>query len=354
MNDLSQALQQRIADALERQQALTIVGGNSKAFYGLPSEGERLDIARHQGIISYEPSELVVTARAGTPLQALQEQLRQQRQMLPFEPPHFGPDATIGGTIACNFSGPRRPYAGAARDYLLGCKIINGKAEVINFGGEVMKNVAGYDVSRLMAGAMGTLGVLLEVSLKVLPMPAEEITLVQALPLAEAIEKMNQWAARPLPLSASAYHDGQLYVRLSGAHAAVTAAQQQLGGEPLDDGDTFWQALREQQLDFFKADSHLWRLSLPPTSPPLDLDGATLLEWGGGLRWLQSELPAQQIFQAARQCGGHATLFRPAAAASDPPAFQQLDPHLLALHRRLKHAFDPASILNPGRLIQGV
>ncbi|MDH5258770.1 MAG: glycolate oxidase subunit GlcE, partial [Gammaproteobacteria bacterium] len=208
MSDQTQKLQAQVASAVSEKRSLNIIGGNSKAFYGRTSKCESLHLQAHSGIVSYEPTELVMTVRAGTPLEEIEDALSKNNQMLPFEPPHYGSGATIGGTIACNLSGPRRAYSGAARDYVLGTKIINGKAEVLRFGGEVMKNVAGYDASRLMTGAMGTLGVLLEVSFKVLPRFASEITLVQEINADDAISKMNQWAGMPNPISATAYLNG--------------------------------------------------------------------------------------------------------------------------------------------------
>ncbi|MGD8811699.1 MAG: glycolate oxidase subunit GlcE, partial [Thioalkalispiraceae bacterium] len=224
MTDLTETIQAQVAEAVNNHQPLRIEGGNSKAFYGRELTGETLSLAEHSGIIDYEPAELVITARGGTPLAEIEAALAAQNQMLAFEPPAFGKRATLGGTIACGFSGNRRPYAGAARDYVLGCKLINGHAETLSFGGQVMKNVAGYDVSRLMTGAMGTLGVLLEVSLKVLPSPAREVTLVQQLSVEQALLKMNQLAGQSIPLSAGVYYDGHLYLRLSGAEQAVSQA----------------------------------------------------------------------------------------------------------------------------------
>lgn len=350
MSNIENQLQQQIEAAIANEAALNIIGGNSKALYGRLPQGEALNVAGHQGITSYEPTELVISARAGTSLEEIEYTLNKNNQMLAFEPPHFGPGATIGGTVACNFSGPRRPYNGAARDFLLGTKIINGKAEVLRFGGEVMKNVAGYDVSRLMCGSMGTLGVLLEVSLKVLPKPTTEITLVQDADATQAIRLMNQWAGRPLPISATAWVDGQLYVRLSGTSNGIKAASQSIGADVLENADEFWRQLREQQLPFFNTDKPLWRLSVPPTSDLLPLNDPCLIEWGGGLRWLLSDTPADEIFNAAASAGGHAALF--AGGDRSQQVFQPLDAGLQLMHNNLKHSFDPHGILNPGRMYQ--
>ncbi|MDH5692736.1 MAG: glycolate oxidase subunit GlcE [Gammaproteobacteria bacterium] len=339
---------QRIEAAVADKTPLNIVAGNSKAFYGRAPVGEPLHVASYHGITSYEPTELVITARAGTTLEEIEHALGQNNQMLPFEPPHYGPGATIGGTVACNFSGPLRAYQGAARDFVLGTKIINGRGEVLRFGGEVMKNVAGYDVSRLMCGAMGTLGLMLEISLKVLPKPASELTLVFEADAGKAIEMMNQWAGRPLPVSATAWVDDQLYLRMSGTQNGVKAASKSLGGQLLEGADAFWRQVREQQHSFFNTEKPLWRLSLPSTTSPLFADTPCLMEWGGGLRWLISESPAEEIFSLAKAKGGHATLF--SGGNRQGTIFQPLDPGLLALHRNLKQSFDPYGIFNPGRM----
>ena len=346
--DCTQVYSTTIQAAAADHTALNIVGGNTKEFLGRTPQGTRLSVASHRGILHYEPSELVITARAGTPLRELEQTLAEQGQALAFEPPHFGEAATLGGAVASGLSGPRRPYAGSLRDFVLGCRIINGRGEVLRFGGEVMKNVAGYDVSRLMCGAMGTLGLLLDISLKVLPRPATEITLAQDCTVATAIARMNAWAGRPLPLSAAAHDGRQLHFRLSGAVSAVNTARQSLGGEPVPDAEGFWYALREQRHTFFTGDKSLWRLSLPPASAPLDLPGECLVDWGGAQRWLISDAEETLVRAAIQKTGGHATLFR--GGARDTERFHPLPDRLLALHRALKQTFDPAGIFNPGRL----
>lgn len=346
--DISAQLQEAVAEALRELMPVRIVGGGSKDFYGRSGTGIALNIAGHRGIVHYEPTELVVTARAGTPLAELETALAEQGQMLGFEPPHFGAAATLGGTIACGFSGPRRPFSGAARDFVLGCRMLNGKAEVLRFGGEALKNVAGFDVSRLMAGALGTLGVLLEVSLKVLPQPACERTRVFELDFAAAQQAMLDWQRQCLPLSALCYMQGCLYMRLSGGERSVAAAGKQLGGELLADGMAFWHALREQELDFFQGDGDLWRIAVPPATPALALNGTWLYDWGGALRWLKSAELATAVFAAARQYGGHALLFRGRDHRGE--VFQPLPEGLRQLNRRVKQAFDPHGIFNPGRM----
>ncbi len=349
---MTEQFRERVLAAAAEGKPLRIRGGGSKDFYGGPLVGEVLDTRGHAGIVAYEPTELVVTARAGTPLAELEATLAEQGQMLAFEAPHFGDSATLGGCVAAGLSGPRRATAGSVRDFLLGAKLLDGKGEVLNFGGQVMKNVAGYDVSRLMAGAMGTLGLLLEVSLKVLPRPAAELTLRLELPEAKALETMNRWAGQPLPVSATCWEGtpdgGELTVRLSGARAAVRAARERLGGEELAQADGFWRDVREQQLAFFVGKEALWRLSVPSASSPLALAGTQLFEWGGALRWLKSNAEPQQVREVAAAAGGHATLFRGGERSGG--VFAPLPDTLMKLHRNLKRAFDPQGIFNPGRL----
>ncbi len=341
---------ERILEAAGRGTALRIRGGGTKDFYGNAPQGEILDTRAHAGVVAYEPTELVITARSGTLLSELHEVLFRQGQILPFEPPGFGPGATLGGCVAAGLSGPRRASAGAVRDFMLGAKIVDGRGQLLAFGGQVMKNVAGYDVSRLLAGSLGTLGLILEVSLKVLPRPPAELTLKFELPQAKALENLNRWAGRPLPVSASAWRDGELRLRLSGAGSAIRAAAEKLGGERLAAAEAaqYWTGVREQTDAFFAGEAPLWRLSLPSQAAPLELPGEQLLEWGGALRWLRSGADAATVRAAAARTGGHATLFR--AAHKPQGAFAPLTPVLARLHRGLKQVFDPAGILNPGRL----
>jgi glycolate oxidase FAD binding subunit len=348
LNDISTQLQDRVRAAAASATPLCIAGGDSKAFYGRAPVGERLEVREYQGIVNYEPTELVISARAGTPLRLIEDTLAGEQQMLAFEPPHFGEAATLGGTIACNLSGPRRAYAGAARDFVLGTRVINGKAEVLAFGGEVMKNVAGYDVSRLMTGAMGTLGILLEVSLKTLPRPEVELILAQSLPVQDALQRMHAWGRLPLPVSGTCYDGGQLLVRLSGTAGAVSAARARIGGDEIDAGNRLWESLREHRHPFFASERPLWRMSLASSTPPLELQGDWLYEWGGAQRWLVSEESAATVRAAAQQLGGHATLYR--NMATREAVFQPLPAGLMTLHQRLKQAFDPAGIFNPGRM----
>ncbi len=339
-------LQQRVRDAAAARTPLLIRAGGSKDFYGNACQGERLDPRGYAGVVAYEPTELVITARCGTPLAELEATLDAQGQMLPFEPPHFGNEATVGGCVAAGLSGPRRANAGALRDYVLGVKLLNGRADLLSFGGTVMKNVAGYDVARLLAGSLGTLGVITEASLKVLSKPVAETTLQLDLDEPNALARMNDWAGQPLPISATAWQDGVLQVRLSGARAAVDSAMARLGGEAVD-GAAFWRALREHSAPFFTASGPLWRLGLPSTAAPIALPGAQLIEWGGAQRWLVTDAPAAEIRSRAAALGGHATLFR---GGERRDIFAPLAAPIAAIHKRLKAEFDPAGIFNRGRM----
>ena len=360
-----QALVERVLAARETGLPLQIRGGGSKGFYGNAPSGELLDTRGLAGVSSYEPTELVVSARAGTPLAELEALLATRGQCLAFEPPHFGAPgvpmrergATVGGMVAAGLSGPSRAAVGAVRDHLLGATLLSGRGEVLSFGGQVMKNVAGYDVSRLLAGSLGVLGLILEVSLKVLPVAPASVTLRFEMDQASALARLNDWAGQPLPLNASAWWDGFLIVRLRGARAAVQAARVRLGGELVEAAfaEPFWDGLRHQDDEFFanaqaavETGASLWRLSLPPTAPASVLAGELMLEWGGAQRWLCSELPAAQVREHAAGVGGHATLFR----ANDKSAgvFAPLAPPLARIHRELKKAFDPQGVFNPGRL----
>lgn len=350
MQNLIEQFGQTIRAAAQQKRPLRICGSGSKAFYGRPVSGDSLDITPYRGIVSYEPTELVLTARAGTPLEELESELAANRQMLAFEPPHFASGATLGGCVASGLSGPRRASAGALRDYVLGVRMLDGKGVDLRFGGQVMKNVAGYDVSRLMAGSLGTLGVLLEVSVKVLPLPAEELTLRFNMTERKALDAVHRWAARPMSLSATCYHEGTLTVRLSGASAAVQSVSKKLGGEHVANAAFFWKSVREQSHPFFENADKVWRLSLPATAPELAFQGRQLIEWGGALRWLISDAPAENIRQTVIEVGGQATLFRSAAVSELP--FHPLTASQMQLHRRLKQTFDPHHVLNIGRMYQ--
>lgn len=346
--DCGEALREAVRQACDRRTPLCIRGGGSKSFYGRIAHGEILDTSTHRGIVNYAPAELVLTVRAGTPLAAVEETLAGSGQMLPFEPPRFSPAATIGGAVACAIAGPRRPYAGAVRDFLLGVRCISGEGRPLRFGGEVVKNVAGFDAFRLMAGAMGTLGVLLEASFRVLPRPRRELTLAFEHDARGALAEMSGWATRPLPLGATAFDGQRLYLRLEGGDDAVAAARDALGGEIVREGTRFWESVREHTHRFFREDGSLWRISVPPATPPLPIVGEWFIEWGGAQRWLRTALAPKFVREMSARAGGHASLFR--GGDREGNVFHPMPPALMDIHRKLKLAFDPHGILNPQRM----
>ena len=352
-----QAVIDQVDHARAHGTALQIRGGVTKGFYGGPLRGEPLDVTGLAGISSYEPSELVVTARAGTPLAELEAALEERGQCLPFEPPRFSGGGTVGGMVAAGLSGPSRANAGSVRDHVLGATLLNGRSEVLTFGGQVAKNVAGYDVSRLLVGSLGILGVICEASLKVLPVVRSSATLCFDWDERRALEQLNQWLSQPLSMNASAWHDGRLRVRLAGAAAAVDAACRKLGGtlSPADEAAAWWSSVRDQTQEFFaftEADlaggECLWRLSVPGVAPPLQLPGRQFIEWHGAERWWRSSADAKDMRAAAALAGGHATLIR--GADKSAGVFAPLSGALLRIHQGLKQAFDPAGVFNPGRL----
>ena len=358
MDAALQGLVDRVRDAQARRAPLCIQGGGTKAFYGGLPQGELLDITPLTGISAYEPSELVVTVRAGTPLAELEATLAAQGQCLPFEPPRFGAACTVGGMVAAGLAGPPRAAVGGVRDYVLGATLLNGRAELLNFGGTVMKNVAGYDVSRLLAGSMGVLGVICAVSLKVLPRPAATLTLRMESDAAQALRRLAEWRGQPLPLNATAWWDGALVLRLSGAEAAVRAARLKIGGDVVEPvlAAAFWTGLRDHADEFFisaaravERGATLWRLSVPATAAPLRLSGEQLIEWSGAQRWICTSAPAATLRETAAGVGGHAVMFRGGDRAAG--SFAPLKPPLDRIHRDLKAAFDPVGLFNPGRLM---
>lgn len=346
--DKSKELALQVLDAIENKHKLNIIGGNSKLFYGNNARGIAVHVGEHYGIENYQPSELVITARSGTSLSEIESVLAEKNQSLIFEPPHFSKRATLGGAIAAGIEGPSRPWTGAVKDAVLGVKIINGRGEILRFGGEVMKNVAGYDVSRLMVGSMGTLGILLEVSLKVLPISKKTITLMFETTEADAIQECSRLNNRCLPISAMVYHDEKFYVRLSGNAASVDSARDSLNGENHSDNE-FWSSIREHTHPFFKQKGNLWRISVPPATLPInELSGQWLIDWGGAQRWLISDMDANIIREKTEAVNGHATLFR--NDISDIEVFHPLTPVQKRLHEVVKNAFDPHGLFNPGRL----
>lgn len=344
--DQSDEIVQSVAQAVAAGQKLRIIGGGTKEFYGRQMEGQPLEVAGHSGIVHYEPTELVVTVRSGTPVLALEKILAEQGQMLSFEPLLFAAQSTVGGMIACGLSGARRPWFGAMRDTVLGLRCINGRGELLKFGGEVLKNVAGFDASRLMVGALGTLGVLLEVSLKLIPRPETEQTQVLSCSAEQAQEWVTTWSGENLPLSGAVFDGKQLWLRLSGVDVAVNAAARRIGGQPLADAEAWWHRLREQQLPFFHDPRPLWRLSLPVNAAPVNIIGDWLYDWGGAQRWLKTALQSNIVREMAARVDGYATLYR--GGDRQGMVFHPLSPALHTVHKELKKAFDPKGLLNRG------
>lgn len=343
--DLSEHLLDQVQSALDGGRSLQIAGGRSKHFLGRPGSGIPLDTRGHRGIVSYDPAELVVTARAGTPLAELEAVLDGAGQMLPCEAPDFSGTATVGGMVAAGLSGPRRPWAGAVRDFVLGCRIISGHGNHLRFGGQVIKNVAGYDVSRVMAGSFGCLGLLTEVSLKVLPQPRSRITLRLEHDRATALRRFAEWGRQSLPISGACHAGRQTLIRLEGGEGSVRAACLQLGGERV--ADDFWRELRDQRLPFFDDPRPLWRLAVAGHRTPHELPGEALIDWGGAQVWLKTAAAAAEIRQLAAAAGGHASCFTPGV---DESPLMPLAPPLLRYHRQLKTQLDPQGIFNVGRM----
>ncbi len=398
MDHVIAQLREQVLDAARQKRTILIEGGGTKKFYGnhalnaldktalnsidkvarnstdqaalntidsgvphMTSNSVALKLNSLRGIINYQPTELVVTAWAGTPLQEVVDTLAASAQMLAFDPPAFGAQATLGGCVAAGLAGPGRYSGGPVKDYVLGTHLLTASGNILKFGGEVMKNVAGYDVSRLLVGSLGMFGPLTQVSVKVAPMPQEVCTLEFALDEASALAICHSWRAQPLPISATAWQategtSGCLRVRLAGAGAALKTARLRMGGQVLPEAQAleFWAALREQKLSFF-ATPTLWRLAVAPGTPVLNL-GPTFIEWGGGQRWVASALDATTVRRVAEQAGGHATLFRSPGDQTMPDqgVFHPLAGGVLAVVQRLKQEFDPLGLFNPGRLVHGL
>ncbi|MGI9275574.1 MAG: glycolate oxidase subunit GlcE [Endozoicomonas sp.] len=348
MPDISHKIIDQVLTIRQDQSALNIIGGDSKSFLGRTPAGSPLHLREHTGIVDYQPEELVITARAGTTLQEVEQTLSVQGQILACEPPLFDGKATIGGTLACNLSGPARPWAGSIRDHVLGLRLINGKGEHLRFGGQVMKNVAGYDVSRLQAGAMGTLGVIAEVSLKVMPGPAATLTLAKQADAEEAIHAMNKHSAEAAPLAGACWSEGIMYLRLAGAQSAVEKTAEQWSGDVLDNNASIWRDLREQQLSFFLDDKPLWRFSIRSSAAHFLTDGDWLIDWAGSQRWLRGHYSRMELDKLAEDAGGTVSIFHGGDRQGE--VFHQPAPGLIALQKRIKASFDPDGLFNPGRL----
>jgi len=347
--EITDALAEQVRAASAEHRGLRIVGGDTKGWYGRGTDGERLEVSAHRGVIDYDPCELVVTARAGTPLAQIEALLAANSQTLAFEPPSFGPASTIGGVVAAGLTGPARPFAGAARDHLLGVRVLDGRGRALRFGGTVFKNVAGFDAFRLMCGAMGTLGVILDVSIRVTPAPAESRTLTFDLDWPASQTMLTRILRKPYPVD-GAFHDGaQLHLRLSGPADGVRAAEREFGG--LAGDPRAWRAVRDMNLPLFGA-PRIWRLSVPQTARLGDLTGPAVFDWAGSQCWVATDAPAETMRRLATTAGGHATLFR--GAGPDEEVFAPLPIQLLDLHKRLKAVFDPAGVFNPGRLYEGL
>lgn len=346
--DHTEQLVDQVKQAISSKTPVNIVGGNSKSFLGRTQELNSLYTSDHTGVVNYEPTELVVTVRTGTPMQELNDLLAENGQMLPFEPPVFK-SGTIGGVLACGLSGPARPFAGSARDYVLGMRVINGQGEALRFGGEVMKNVAGYDAARLHVGAYGTLGLLLETSMKVLPVPEAELTLQRELGGANVTDDIVALMRQPLPISAAAILESTQYIRLSGSASAVEAAAKTCGGERVNNAHEFWDSLRELDHAFFNDDRPLWRISVPEFTAPMALSGDWLLDWAGAQRFLKTDLDGKEIYAAAAAVKGHATCYTSTKMSASEPLFQPLEGAMLSLQKRVRDSFDAGRIFNPGR-----
>jgi len=352
MPDLSSEIVSQVQVAYEAKTALNISGAGSKSFLGQQKEDSQpLRVTGHHGIIEYDPAELVLVARAGTPLREIESTLSDHNQILGFEPPFAESGATLGGAVASGLAGPRRAYSGAVRDFILGAGFINGKGELITTGGKVMKNVAGFDLFRPMAGAMGTLGVLLKVALRVIPKPDIEQTLIlEESDELSALKKMNLWAGKTQAISATAWDGRNIRIRLSGSSASITHGLALIGGEHLTD-EVYWQDLNNFKLDFFQQEGRLWRISVAPMSESIGRDLNQLVDWGGAQRWLKSDEPPEAIRAWATRLGGHAECYSQDQSIS---TYHPLEENSLALHQRFKAALDPAGILNPGRMYPGL
>src|SRR3569833_834404 len=342
-------LREQVLVAGKDKTPLQLHGAHTKDFYGESISGQPLWTGGYRGIVDYEPTELVIVARCGTPLSEIEAALAERGQFLGFEPPHPGADPTIGGVIATGLSGPRRMQAGAARDFVLGAHLMSADGEVLLFGGQVMKNVAGFDVSRLLCGSMGIFGILTELSIKVLPKPRAGGTLRLEMPAREAVETFNRWGGQPLPISGASWHEGAAWVRLSGAEPAVRAAQAVIGGDRVcgNLARKWWEALRNYTHPVFSNET-VWRVSVPATAAPLQLPFEPLIDWGGALRWYSGDTSDFDVRGLVLVVGGSAMRWSGPGAESK---FHPLPRAILAIHRRLKRSFDPDGIFNPGRLV---
>lgn len=357
-NDISSELQHSVKDAIANKTPIYIHGGNSKLFFGNPVDAKPLDVSKHTGVISYDPTELCITVRAGTLLSDIEKILNAENQILPFEPPQYSPNATIGGALAAGISGPRRAYTGSARDAILGVKIINGEGEIVSFGGQVMKNVAGYDLSRMMVRSHGTLGLILEVSIRLLPKPKNEVTISLVAPQDYALNYFQSLRTQQLPVTATAWFDDQVFMRLSGSYKSIESQLEKLNEKmtlnTVENSTQFWSDIRDHKHDFFaRTNRPLWRLSLPPVSTEIvQINDNQLIEWGGAQRWVNTNTPANIVHNSANSRNGFATLFQ--GDLPEKSSFPKLEENLMKLHKQLKNNMDPHRVFNPGRMYSGL
>lgn len=357
-NDISLELQNAVKDAISNRSPIYIHGGNSKLFYGNAVEATRLDVSQHTGIINYDPTELCITVRAGTLLSDIEKVLDAENQILPFEPPQYTPNTTIGGAFAAGISGPRRAYTGSARDSILGVKIINGEGEIVTFGGQVMKNVAGYDLSRMMVRSQGTLGVILEVSIRLLPKPKSEMTICIEGSQRFALHYFQSIRTQQLPVTATAWFNDQAYLRLSASDQVLDFhlknVIKNMEASLSEDNLNFWTDIRDHKHHFFgRMDKPLWRLSLAPASEEIkQINDNQLIEWGGAQRWVNTNTPPNIIQSSAISRKGYATLFH--GDIPEVACLPKLEKNLMKLHKQLKRNMDPHGIFNPGRMYSGL
>ena len=350
MTELSiETLEETVNQARKAGRPMAIEGGGTRRFYGREIVGEPLSLANYSGIVEYYPTELVITSRAGTAMSELSRILAENGQILGFEPPVFGAGSTLGGTIAMGMAGPGRPYRGSVQDFVLGMHILTGTGKVMHFGGQVIKNVAGFDISRLMVGALGCLGIILDISIKVIPQPQCEKTLsFEYSDGNEAVAAFNSLAGKPFPVTAAAWFDGIARVRLTGSSAGINSAVRKIGGAVDEEGAEFWRSIRNHTHRFFRGNAILRRVNIKPSAPLYPGNNSVLIDWGGALRWYRGEKNNEVLNEFIYSQGGYIEDFRSGDRSKE--MFPVPDSAMMKIHRSLKQAFDPDRILNPGRM----